>query len=113
MIYAQYRILYEIIHDAPSSNHDPKFKLGPHNDEVIGSASAKVVDQATTQLQNLSINQSAAYSTQSSYVHSVLSKNTKGNQQPRGNNNTRKNRRGGNNDRENAYNHNNNNNAIG
>ena len=41
-IYAQSGLLYEIIPNAPRSNFDPKFKLGPHVNGIVGSASAKL-----------------------------------------------------------------------
>ena len=55
-IYAQSGILYKIITKAPSSNHDPKFKIVSHAYGIIGYVSVKVVEQVTNQLQNLSIN---------------------------------------------------------
>ena len=35
-IYAQYRLLYEIIPNAPRSNFDPKVKPGPHANGIVG-----------------------------------------------------------------------------
>ena len=43
-IYAQSRLLDEIIPNAPRSNFDPKIKLGPHVDGIVGSTSTKPID---------------------------------------------------------------------
>ena len=51
LIYAQFGILYEIIPNAPRSNHDPKVKLGPHFVGIVGFVSVKVVDHVTHQMQ--------------------------------------------------------------
>jgi hypothetical protein len=94
LIYDQSGILYEIIHDAPQSNYDPRQNLGPHVDGIIGSANAKSTDLVTNQLKDLSLIQpvagqastSSSTPTQSADVHSVQSSaNPNGNQQPRGN----------------------------
>jgi hypothetical protein len=58
LIYAQSGMLYEIIPDTPWSNYDPRQNLGPHVDGIIGSTSAKTIDQVTNQLKDLSLNQS-------------------------------------------------------
>ena len=42
LIYARYRLLYEIILNAPRSNFDPKIKPGPHVDGIVGSTSTKI-----------------------------------------------------------------------
>jgi hypothetical protein len=47
LIYAQSRMLYEILPNASRSNYDPKQKLGPHVDGIIGSANAKSIDLVT------------------------------------------------------------------
>ena len=60
MIYAQSGLLYEIIPNVPRSNFDPKFKLGPHVNGIVGSASAKHTGLVTNQMNNLSINQPAS-----------------------------------------------------
>ena len=41
LIYAQSGLLYEIIPNASRSSFDPKVKLGPHADGIVGSASKK------------------------------------------------------------------------
>ena len=56
MIYAQSGLLYEIIPNAPRSSFDPKVKLGPHADGIVGCASAKPVDSVAKQVSQLSIN---------------------------------------------------------
>jgi hypothetical protein len=60
LIYAQSRMLYEIILDAPRSNYDLRKNLGPHADDIIGSTSAKTIDQVMNQLKDLSLNLSTA-----------------------------------------------------
>ena len=44
LIYAQSGLLYEIIHNAPRSSFNPKIKLGPHADGIVGCMSTKPVD---------------------------------------------------------------------
>jgi hypothetical protein len=64
-------------------------KSGPHADGIIGSEQAKLVDQLSNQLKQLSIQQTVASQTtsltspptQTSDVHSVQSINPKANQQ--------------------------------
>ena len=58
LIYAQSGLLYEIIPNAPSSNFNPKVKLGPHADGIVGCTSTKPVDSVVKQVSQLSINQS-------------------------------------------------------
>ena len=60
LIYAQYGLLYQIIPNEPRSNFDPKIKLGPHGDVIVGSTSTKPVDSVVEQVSQLSINQSAS-----------------------------------------------------
>ena len=91
-IYAQSGLLYEIIPNALWSNFDPKIKLGPHVDGIVGSNSTKPTESITKQVSQLSVNQSASgqatalsQPTQSENVLSVQSSNPKGNQQPRRN----------------------------
>ena len=60
LIYIHSGLLYEIIPDAPWSNVDPKFNIGPHVDGIVHFISTKVIDEVTTQLKKLSINQSVA-----------------------------------------------------
>jgi hypothetical protein len=52
-------MLYEIIPDALRSNYNPRKNHGPHVDGIIGSTSAKTVDQVMNQLKYFSLNQSA------------------------------------------------------
>jgi hypothetical protein len=94
LIYAQSGMLYEILPDAPRSNYDPRQNLGPHADGIVGSANVKSADLVTSQLKELSLNQSvggptssvSSTPTQSVDVHSVQSStNPNGNQQPGGN----------------------------
>ena len=86
LIYAQSRILYEIIPNAPRSNFDPKVKPGPHVDGIIGSNSAKLADSVTKQVSQLSLNQptsgqamASSHPTQSTSVISMQTSNLKGN----------------------------------
>ena len=44
LIYAQSRLLYEIIPNALHSSFNPKVKLGPHADRIVGCMSAKIAD---------------------------------------------------------------------
>ena len=50
LIYAQSGFLHEIIPDAPCSSFDPKVKLGPHADGIVGCASARPVDSVSKQV---------------------------------------------------------------
>ena len=59
MIYTHSGILYEIILNTLRYNFDPKFKLGPHVDGIVGSASVKTADSVTNQMKSFSINQPA------------------------------------------------------
>ena len=86
LIYAQSSLLYEIIPNAPCSSFDPKVKLGPHADGIVGCVSAKPVDSVAKQVVQLSINQSASRQattssqpTQMVNVLSVQSSDQKGN----------------------------------
>jgi hypothetical protein len=93
LIYAQSRMLYEIIPDTPQSNYDPRQKPGPHADDIIGSTNAKTTDLVMNQLKYLSLNPyvagqatTSSSTTPSVDVHSVQSSsNPNGDQQPRGN----------------------------
>ena len=58
LIYAQSGLLYEIIPNALHSSFDPRVKPGPHDDGIVGFASAKLVDSVAKQVSQLSINQS-------------------------------------------------------
>jgi hypothetical protein len=73
-------------------------RAGPHADGIVGSAQTKPAEQLTKQLQQLSIQHSAARQTtalaapptQTSEVHSVQMTNPKANQQPKGKKKQRK-----------------------
>ena len=87
LIYAQSGLLYEIIPNAPRSSFNPKVKLGPHADGIVGCVSAKPTDSVAKQVSQLSINQSAlgqamtsSQPTQTASVLSVQSSDQKGNQ---------------------------------
>ena len=89
MIYAQSGFLYEIIPNAPHSSFDPKVKLGPHADGIVGCTSTKLTDSVVKKVSQLSINQSASRQalassqpTQTASVLTVQSSDQKGNQQP-------------------------------
>ena len=56
LIYAQSKLLYEIILNAPRSNFDTKIKPRPHADGIVGSNSTKPMDSIMKQLSQLSIN---------------------------------------------------------
>ena len=56
LIYAQSRLLYEIISNTPRLNLEPKFKPGPYPDGIVGSASTKPVDSVTNQMKFFPIN---------------------------------------------------------
>ena len=51
LVYAQSKIIYDIILDALRLNHACKFKLRSHVDGIIGSACAKSMDQVRNQMQ--------------------------------------------------------------
>ena len=79
-------LLYEIIPNAPHSSFDPKVKLGPHADGIVGCASAIPADSVAKQVSQLSHNQSASgqatassQPTQTVNVLSVQSSEQKGN----------------------------------
>ena len=55
MIYAQSRMLYEIIPNALCSSFDPKIKPRPHADGIVGCTSTKPVDPVVKQVSQLSI----------------------------------------------------------
>jgi hypothetical protein len=98
-------MLYHLLLDTPRSTYDPRKKLGPHADGMLGSANVKSVDSLTNQLKELSLIQFAreltssvpSNPTQSIYVHSVQSlTNLNGSQQLGGNKKKgRNNRKGG------------------
>ena len=77
LIYAQSRLLYEIIPNSLRSSFDPKVKPGPHVDGIVGSTSTKPADLVVKQVSQLSINQStsgqATTSSQPTQIASVLS----------------------------------------
>jgi hypothetical protein len=99
LIYSQSGLLYTILPDAPRSILDKtRQRAGPHADGIVGSAQTKPAEQLTKQLQQLSIQHSAASQTtalaapptQTSEVHSVQTTNPKANQQPEGKKKQRK-----------------------
>ena len=109
LIYAQSGLLYEIIPNAQCSSFDPKVKLGPHADGIVGCTSTKPVNLVVQQVSQFSINQStlgqataSSQPTQTVSVLSVQSSNQKGNQQPRRNKKKGKNNRKGGNRNESA-----------
>ena len=77
LIYAQSKLLYEIIPNTLHSSFDPKIKHGPHADGIVGSTSAKHSDSIVKQVIQLSINQfalgQATASSQPTQMASVLS----------------------------------------
>jgi hypothetical protein len=86
-------MLYQLLPDAPRSTYDPRQKLGPHADGIVGSANVKSTDSVTNQLKELSLSQSvggptssvSSNPTQSTDVHSVQSStNLNGSQPPEG-----------------------------
>ena len=58
LIYAQSGMLYKILSDALRSNYDPRQKLGPHDNDIIGSTNVKSTELVTSQLKELSLSQS-------------------------------------------------------
>ena len=110
LIYAQSRLLYEIIPNTLHSSFDPKINLGPHVDGIVGCTSAKPVDLVTKQVSQLPINQStsgqattSSQPTQMVNVLSMQSSDQKGNQQLGRNRKKGKNNRKGGNKKENAH----------
>jgi hypothetical protein len=94
LIYSQSGLLYEILPNAPRSILDKtRQRVGPHADGIVGSAQTKPAEQLTKQLQQLSIQHTAASQptalvappTKTSNVHTVQSANPKATQQPEGN----------------------------
>jgi hypothetical protein len=47
LIYAQSRMLYHLLPDAPRPNHDPRQNPRPHADGIVGSTNVKSIDSAT------------------------------------------------------------------
>ena len=68
-MYAQSRMLYKILPDAPRSNYDPRQNFGPHVDGIVGSANVKSIDLVKNQLKELSLRQSIGE--KSSFVSSI------------------------------------------
>jgi hypothetical protein len=61
LIYSQSGLLYNILQDAPRSILDKtRQRAGTHADGIVGSAQTKPTEQLTKQLQQLSIQHSAA-----------------------------------------------------
>jgi hypothetical protein len=88
LIYSQSGLLYNILPDAPQSILDKtRQRVGPHADGIVGSAQTKTTEQLSKQLQQVSIQHSAASQTtalaapptQTSEVHSVQTTNPKAN----------------------------------
>ena len=109
LIYAQSRILYEIIPNSPRSSFDPKIKPGAHGDGIVGCKSAKPMDSVVKQVSQLSINQFASGqamdSSQPTQMKSVLfmqSSDDKDDQHSERNKKKGKNNRKGGNKNENA-----------
>ena len=50
-------MLYKILPDPPRSNYDPRKKLGPHVDGIVGSANVKSANLVIIQLKELYLNQ--------------------------------------------------------
>jgi hypothetical protein len=103
LIYSQSGLLYNILPDAPRSILDKnRQRVRPHVDGIVGSAQTKPAEQLTKQLQQLSIQHSAASQTtalaspptQMSEVHSIQTTNPKATQQPEGKNKQRKKSKG-------------------
>jgi hypothetical protein len=91
LIYSQSSLLYKVFPDAPQSILEKnRQRSGPHADGIVGSTQTKLIDQLSNQLQQLSIQQTAANQTtdldsppmKMSDVHSVQSTNPKATQQP-------------------------------
>jgi hypothetical protein len=94
LIYAQSRMLYHLLPDAPRSTYDPRKNPIPHANDIVGSTNVKYANSVTNQLKELYLRQSvgglassvSSNPTQSADVHSVQSLvNLNGNQQPGGN----------------------------
>ena len=120
LIYAQSKLLYEIIPNAPRSNFNPKVKPGPHADGIGGCTSTKPADSVVKKVSQLSINQSTqgqatdlSQPTQLANVLSMQSSNLRGNQKPGRNKKNRKNHRTGGNKNKNANNNDKNTNVEG
>ena len=67
LIHAQSGIFYEIIPNALRSSFDPKIKLGPHVDGIVGCKSTQPMDSIVKQVSQLFINQSALGQATASY----------------------------------------------
>jgi hypothetical protein len=83
-------MLYHILLDTSRSTYDPRQKLEPHVDGIVGSINVKPTDSVTIHLKELSLRQSVGWlvssmssnPTQSMDVHSMQSSNDpNGNQQ--------------------------------
>jgi hypothetical protein len=124
LIYAHSGMLYHILLDAPWSTYDPRQKLGPHADGIVGTVNVKSIESVKIHLKELSLNQFArgpsssvsSNPTHSEYVHYVQSStNPNGNQKPGGNKkkgrNNRKGGKNGNKPKDNGNNEKTNNNA--
>jgi hypothetical protein len=99
LIYSHFGLLYNILPEAPRSILDKtRQRAGPHADGIIGSVQTKPAEQLTKQLQQLSIQHSAASHTtalvaprtQTSEVHSMQLNKPKATQLPEGKKKQRK-----------------------
>jgi hypothetical protein len=111
LIYSQSGLLYEILPDAPRSILDKtRQRARPHANGIVGSTQTKLVEKLTNQLQQLSIQHSAANQTialaapptKMLDVHTVQSTNPKATQQPKGKKKQRKKGKGDNKPTDNA-----------
>jgi hypothetical protein len=85
LIYAQSGTLYHLLPEASQSNYDPRKKLRPHADGIVGSTNVNPAD-STTKSVGGSASSGSSKATQSADVHSMQSsKNPNGDQQPDGN----------------------------
>ena len=100
LIYAQSRMLYHLLPDAPRSTDDPRQSLGPHVDVIVGFTNVKSTNSIMKSARGPS-SYGSSKPTQSEDVHSVQSsKNPNGDQQPDGNKRKgQNNRKGGKNNK--------------
>jgi hypothetical protein len=92
LIYSQFRMLYNIMPNAPRSTLNlSKLKSGPHANGIISSSQRKTTNLVSNKMQQFSIQKTAVGSasisttptTQSSYVNITQSNNQKGPKHPR------------------------------
>jgi hypothetical protein len=85
LIYAQSGMLYHLLPEAPWSNYNPRKKLGPHVNGIVGYTNVNPADSATKSAGG-SASSGSSKPTQSADVHFVqTSKNPNGDQQRDGN----------------------------